>query len=1217
MAVQRQRRQFGIQPIGVSRVDTGQQPIANAIVEAADNIRRRTFDLAVGEAKERGAEAAAELDIPSITTLDEGTGVPVAMQAAEEMGRYSQQAFENVLLKRFENAVSDDIKAKQAELMQTLADSPNAPKLFETAFKEYLSATGENATGYYKQVVVDYGASAMEDGRSRLRVAQIARIQAEAKEAKNKRANSFLELAYNQGASGVDTFNQFFENATNIKSEYTDYEGIGAASSNEYPELYAKAQQQFAAGKINTMLQDPDLAKQAAQIYTYFSTGGSQAVFNTLSSKAQDAVNEIKSVSSVENPLDFLEVAQNNSSTFTQAEQAGVIVSAKEQELIDLRDAAVKAALQEDEAIARMYQQRLDAAREAQKNRAIDIDITLNRDLKSEAYTGFGEHGTRIQINALINDLNELQSDIDPTVVGADAFNKNTNHISNAKEQIGIGILKRSLKNLNDKQAEQLSKALGAGDTAAIVGFLPPLLSKAFLASYSPSSYAKFQGIASDWASGKKITTDANTARSKLILKDQKRIVAGMLRDESLGIRDKANAYEEFIKQFSGNAAVANELVSARADLDSLLQTAQTESNNKIYQTESSLQQNSAGPNNLQSVISAIVEIGEKTNQDPDTIINDSQKVVDEVANQYVTTQTIVFGNDEFSIAQIQAMSEYARNKVASDDLMPAAKQIVDQALASKQTVLGVPIEPDNIALAETLSSAATSRKKTMDSRRTAQNEIKFQSNYLEGKPINDAGNPAVQAKASSVAAKAVGLPSVPTDLFEKPASQLSAEEFELLGVIKNNSNVLPVEFAGSANRLLNGTMDSQNIPSFIANTREFLFRETANGDITISPAAFAALGEKKSGKLEAMFMAYNLAPIGREGAYMQEIAQSLKEPLTKETFEAITGYPEAGVLLADKGVPSYLIDELIPVANGFVSVFGKDAIDVLEDAIEMRFPKNNNGYSPWTGGSRVPLDASMFVNDMEKFEEGVAEIVKNIDPDLRFEIGSKVSIDDLRSEAGFIGMIDVAEVGEKVRSRLRDRVFYGPSMSSSMLNPRFELYKSDEFGMISIIPNSGFNLNTIEIAMSMGTALPPQVVRAPIALSADPEAVNLTAPPKGKQISDSKIKASLSAEQQTTLSEQVQRQEELGKLKYSPVPTGPIIEADKDLIATVSRITGSGSEASKIIKTFNNIETAGQMRAEITKVIHITQDLPRTKGRDKLLERLYEVRDSLRGKTR
>lgn len=1217
MAVQRQRRQFGIQPIGVSRVDTGQQPIANAIVEAADNIRRRTFDLAVGEAKERGAEAAAELDIPSITTLDEGTGVPIAMQAAEEMGRYSQQAFENVLLKRFENAVSDDIKAKQAELMQTLADSPNAPKLFETAFKEYLSATGENATGYYKQVVVDYGASAMEDGRSRLRVAQIARIQAEAKEAKNKRANAFLELAYNQGASGVDTFNQFFENATNIKSEYTDYEGIGAASSNEYPELYGKAQQQFAAGKINTMLQDPDLAKQAAQIYTFFSTGGSQAVFNTLSPKAQDAVNEIKSVSSVENPLDFLEVAKNNSSTFTQAEQAGVIVSAKEQELIDLRNAAVKAALQEDEAIARMHQQRLDAAIDAQKNRATDIDVTLNRALNSEDYTGFGEHGTRIQINALINDLNELQSDIDPTVVGADAFNKNTNHISNAKEQIGIGILKRSLKNLNDKQAEQLSKALGAGDTAAIVGFLPPLLSKAFLASYSPSSYAKFQGIASDWAAGKKITTDANTARSKLILKDQKRIVAGMLRDESLGIRDKANAYEEFIKQFSGNAAVANELVSARADLDSLLQTAQNKSNNEIYQRESFLQQSSAGPDNLQGVISAILEIGQKTNQDPDTILNDSQKVIDEVARQFVTTGTTAFGNDEFSIAQIQAMSEYAATKVASDDLMPAAKEIIDQALAGKQTVLGNLIEPDNIALSETLSSAANRRKKAMDSRRIAQNNIKFESNYLGGKPINDAGNPAVQAKASSVAAKAVGLPSVPTDLFEKPASQLSAEEFELLGVIKNNSNVLPVEFAGSANRLLNGTMDSQNIPSFIVNTREFLFRETANGDITISPAAFAALGEKKSAKLETMFMAYKSAPIGREGSYMQEIAQSLKEPLTKETFKAITGYSEAGVLLAELGVPSYLIDELIPVANGFASVFGEDAVDNLESAIESRFPENNNGYSPWTGGSRVPLDASMFVNDMEKFEEGVAEIVKNIDPDLRFEIGSKVSIDDLRSEAGFIGMIDVAEVGEKVRSRLRDRVFYGPSMSSSMLNPRFELYKSDEFGMISIIPNSGFNLNTIEIAMSMGTALPPQTVRPPIALSADPEAVNLTAPPKGKQISDSSIKASLSPEQQTTLSEQVQRQEELGKLKYSPVPTGPIIEADKDLIATVSRITGSGSEASKIIKSFNNIETAGQMRTEITKVIHVTEDLPQTKGRDKLLERLYEVRDSLRGKTR
>ena len=78
--------------------------------------------------------------------------------------------------------------------MQRVSEQRNAPKLFEQLFTEYLDATGSNASGYYKQIITDQGASALEDGRSRLKVAQIARIQAEAKAAKAKADANTLQM---------------------------------------------------------------------------------------------------------------------------------------------------------------------------------------------------------------------------------------------------------------------------------------------------------------------------------------------------------------------------------------------------------------------------------------------------------------------------------------------------------------------------------------------------------------------------------------------------------------------------------------------------------------------------------------------------------------------------------------------------------------------------------------------------------------------------------------------------------------------------------------------------------------------------------------------------------------------------------------------------------------------------------------------------------------
>jgi len=157
-----------------------------------------------------------------------------------------------------------------------------------------------------------------------------------------------------------------------------------------------------------------------------------------------------------------------------------------------------------------------------------------------------------------------------------------------------------------------------------------------------------------------------------------------------------------------------------------------------------------------------------------------------------------------------------------------------------------------------------------------------------------------------------------------------------------------------------------------------------------------------------------------------------------------------------------------------------------------------------------------------------------------------------------------------------------------------------------------------------MGTALPPKATTPPPAvlgtapeITADPASVFPERPESRTVISDQQIAGSLTPDQQSTLQSQIERRESIGALKYPPIPTAPIIMPDQDLIKSVSRITGSNSQASQIIKGFNDLGSAPKMRTEITKVINLTEDLPKTQGRDNLLQRLYEIRNSLHGKSR
>ena len=1227
MAVNRQQRQFGIKPIGVMRTGSSGQPVANAIVNAANELRSRTFDIAVREAKDRGARTAAELDLPSITTLDDATRVPVAMRAASSMGRYSREAFENVLLKRFENAISDDITAKQAELMQTLADKPNAPKLFEETFKNYLDGMAGNASGYYKQVIVDYGASSMEDGRSRLRVAQIAKMQADAKAAKARQDNEFLQYSFNQGAAGEGDFASFFMNATKLGTDYEDYKSIGVSEDGEYPKLYQQAQQAWAKGRINTILQDPEIAKQSSLIFNYLSTGGNKALLEMLSPKARSAVRSIERVSTAESTLDLINLASETSDIFTQANKAGSAILAKEE--AD-RNAMIEQLQAEDE------QQRLAAEAQLQrtKDNATRSSVDLKYAFKEGYFSGVGEHGSSLQFYNAIEELDGYLSGQDPAVIGRDLYNTILSDVESSKDQMAQGVLRTALKGLNEAEIEALSFALQDGRMGEIAGFFPSKDSfNRFMVGYTKDEGSQYSKIASDWLAGKKNITDKVITGLRLNLSEDKRRVSAILKDDSLTMMQKSSAYEEFVKEHSKHKSVSKEFISARSDLDGLIDSATDKANKKAYGLQSQRIINVSNPANVQSSLTQLEKLGADTNQSPEDVVKDAQGIVNTAMSQLVSTQSVIFQDNEFGVSQLRLMSQYAKQLIAPNGLTEQAKGIVDYALDQVYQVNGAEIKASNTALSESLSSMATAKANTMRDTRAAKTELYFESSYLDGVPVNNASDRGVQSKLAGVIAKNAGYEDgrLPNNIFEK--SDLDYNDAAALSIMRQNMTAFPIQFMESANRLLQLTMPAENIPTFVRNLREFGFFENAAGGVSPTPALMASMGAERSAQLETLLRAQTLAPTGNVAAYTTRVIEAIKNPIGKEDFTELTGFLTAKTFLTDQGVPSYLHNELEPVVTNFVTAFGKEGLDMMESALAARYAENANSYNAMTGGSYVPFDPSLSGVNMKKFEKGVSDFASKVAPELRFEIGSDVSIEDIKAEASILPFQITKDTfdnqtEERGKARISDRVLYGATMDSTSTNTKYQLYKVDQFGTVTAIPNSVFNMNTFEIANALGTLAPPTPVPEPTPeaiaplpespeLSKDPKAPNLTkSPTYGIDINDPKF-SGLTRIEREQLSQRIDFVNNLRALKYPPIPTAPIIMPDDKLINRVSSISGPKSASAQIMKNFNLLDSPLTMRTEITKVINMTEDLPKTKGRDEVLRQLYDIRNSLHGKRR
>lgn len=208
MPVIREKKQFGIGPIGVARV---QQPIpgsnaagtiAQAVQQSADQMADMFFRSGAARAEKIGTEKAQMQANEAIMLIDPATGAPKAYQPPPGLGQIAQEAYQRVVQSRFQASIESEIKLKAQEFALKYDGSVDR---YSAAMSEYIGAMAQNADGIFKAYIVDVGTSYLNATRGAMALDQIRRERAAAEKAYNESVieglNDLETMVFSNGLS--------------------------------------------------------------------------------------------------------------------------------------------------------------------------------------------------------------------------------------------------------------------------------------------------------------------------------------------------------------------------------------------------------------------------------------------------------------------------------------------------------------------------------------------------------------------------------------------------------------------------------------------------------------------------------------------------------------------------------------------------------------------------------------------------------------------------------------------------------------------------------------------------------------------------------------------------------------------------------------------------------------------------------------------------------
>ena len=278
MAIIRQRTQVFNQPIGVVRAQSGAQAW-ETFANVAGNIADTMFREASIIAEETGRKEALARPTSDIVTIDPETAEPVAYSIPKGYGTIAARSYQNMIDRRFEESVIDEIKKRGSEIASTSTSADQ----YKNRMAQYIESIHKNATNekgeesYYVRFVKETGETYLGSTYTSLRnkeVAaaraalvrqqQIAGHQAGVETAKLIAAGGNAEEISLRNAAERARYNELFQTKSitfaSWKSAMERIDGLdGMNSSNQLARVYAKLNEKQRA-EVDLAIQDPALA---------------------------------------------------------------------------------------------------------------------------------------------------------------------------------------------------------------------------------------------------------------------------------------------------------------------------------------------------------------------------------------------------------------------------------------------------------------------------------------------------------------------------------------------------------------------------------------------------------------------------------------------------------------------------------------------------------------------------------------------------------------------------------------------------------------------------------------------------------------------------------------------------------------------------------------------------------------------------------------------
>ena len=234
MPVIRERNNFAIGPIGVARVSAGVSgsnaagTVANAVSAGANQMADMFFRQGAQAAEKTGLEQGASIAQEKVLAIDPKTGEPVAYDAPQGFGTIAQEAYQRVVLSRFQTGIEQEIKLKAQELAVKHDGSVGR---YTAAMSDYIGAMTENADGQFKTYISDVGTSYLNATRSAMAIDQIRRERAGAASSLGDsigEGTNLLEWFYAQNGEEAAAAGPTMPNATELSVKKAIEDGIAS-----------------------------------------------------------------------------------------------------------------------------------------------------------------------------------------------------------------------------------------------------------------------------------------------------------------------------------------------------------------------------------------------------------------------------------------------------------------------------------------------------------------------------------------------------------------------------------------------------------------------------------------------------------------------------------------------------------------------------------------------------------------------------------------------------------------------------------------------------------------------------------------------------------------------------------------------------------------------------------------------------------------------------